>query len=122
MSIKLIVRDVVWVAIKGVIPDENGKPERFEFRLKCRRLVTDELKNLAQKYPLAAKNGKEEIESVDIAACMMDVAQDWDGVHDDMGNAVAFSASALERLFDTVGLAGIAFNAYLPLIQAKEKN
>ena len=111
MSFKLIVRNTVSVPVKGVISDEAGKPERFEFRLQCRRMGADDLKATISK--------DSERSVIDF---MADVVQGWSGVMDDSGAAVPFDDDAARRLFDIAGVANLAFSSYLAENGAKEKN
>ncbi len=111
MSFKLIVRNTVSVPVKGVISDDAGKPERFEFRLQCRRMGADDLKG--------AINKDSEKSVIDF---MADVIEGWSGVQDDMGAAVPFGDEAARRLLDIPGVANLAFTSYLSENGAKEKN
>jgi len=111
MSFKLIVRDSVSVNVKGLIADESGKSDRFEFRLQCRRMGADALKTSI----------KTDVEK-SVIEFMQDVVEGWSGVVDDNGAVIEFSDDAARRLLDIPGVANIAFTAYLAENGAKEKN
>ena len=38
MAFKLVKRNKLAVKVKGTLPDDNGKPINFDFKLHCNRL------------------------------------------------------------------------------------
>jgi len=110
MAFKLVQRNSCQVPVKGVLKDDDGKLERFEFTLTCRRLGASELK--------AALDDKER----SVVDFVHGLAEGWSGVTDADGNDVRFSQEALNRLLDTPGVARLAFDSYLVEQAAKEKN
>lgn len=111
MAFKLIARNSVNVPVKGVLSDDAGQPERFEFTLQCRRLGADALRD-------KLKNGGER----SVKSFMQDVAEGWRGVQGADGQPLPFTDDNLDALLDTPGLAQLAFEAYLQEQAAKAKN
>lgn len=107
---KLIERNTVSVPVKGVITDDSGKPERFEFSLLCRRLGADALSERLKEPDRSVK------------AFMQEVAEGWRGVADAEGQPLAFNEANLEALLETPGMAHLAFQSYLQEQAAKAKN
>jgi hypothetical protein len=111
MAFKLMMRNSVVVPLKGELKDDNGKPERFEFALVCRRMGADELRE-------TLKDGQRTMKAV-----MLDVTEGWRNVLDADGQTpVPFATEPLDQLLDTPGLAQLAFEAYLKEQAAHAKN
>lgn len=112
MSFRLVISDTVAVPVAGAIPDANGRPVPFTFSLVCRRMPARELR--------AAIESNE----ATVAEFVTSVVQGWSGLQDDAGQALPFSPAALEQLLDIVGMAGIAFSAYVQAcgVKGREKN
>lgn len=110
MAINLIVSNHVGISVKGVIDDEDGKPNPFAFFLKCKRLKSAELK--------VSLDDKETA----IADFLEAVVVGWKNVKDAGGVDAEFSTEALRQLLELPGVARMAFIAYLASVGAKEKN
>lgn len=112
MSFRLVISDTVAVPVAGSIPDATGRAAPFSFTLTCRRLPASELR--------AAIEANE----ATVPEFVTSVVQGWSGLQDEAGQALPFSAAALEQLLDIVGMAGVAFAAYVQACGAKgrEKN
>lgn len=111
MAFKLIARDIVQVPVKGVLANETGKAEPFDFSLTCRRLGADAMRD-------QLKAGGER----SLKEFMAPLVQGWRGVLDAQGNAVDFNPDALDALLDTPGLAALVFESYAKEQAAREKN
>ena len=109
MTFRLSVSNTVSVPVAGSIPDENGRPAPFSFNLTCRRLPASELKDSVQSTEAT------------VPEFLASVVQGWSGLQDDAGQPLPYSREALDRLFDIVGMAGVAFAAYLQACGAKGK-
>ena len=110
MGLKLVERNVVNVKVEGTLADDNGKPDRFDFTLQCKRMGADALKDALTDQQTLTK------------VFMADVTIGWKGVTDADGNQVGFDSAALNQLLDIPGMAGLAFNAYLEQQAVKAKN
>lgn len=111
MSIKLSVSDKCTVRVKGTIPAGNGTPQPFDFTLICDRIDADELRALHESNEI-------------LADVMVSRTRGWEHVLDEQDAPVQFSEAGLRQLLKIVGLAGLAFNAYVLACGAKgrEKN
>lgn len=112
MSFRLVVSDTITVPVAGRLPDAAGKMQPFSFSLKARRLPASELK--------AAVDTSE----VTVPEFLGGLVHGWNGVLDEEGRELPFSQEALGQLFEIVGMAGLAFGAYIEACGArgKEKN
>lgn len=111
MAFKLVQRNTCIVPVQGVISDDNGKPERFEFSLLCRRLSSTEIK-------AATENLKDR----SLSDFLCDVVEGWRNVFDAEGQPVPFHAEAFEHLMDVPGVAVLAVESYFREVGAKAKN
>lgn len=109
MSFRLVVSDTVAVPVAGSLQDANGRPAPFSFSLVCRRLPASELR--------AAIDANE----ATVPEFLASVVQGWNGLQDEAGQALPFSPAALEQLLDIVGMASVAFGAYVQACGAKGK-
>lgn len=109
MALKLIKRNKLAVTVKGTLPDENGKPEHFDFKLHCERLSQDEIDDVRQE------NGG-------VKAFIRRVAQGWETVLDESGKAVQFSADGLDELIDYAGMPMLILRCYMEQVGAAAKN
>lgn len=112
MSFKLVISDTVTVPVKGTIPNAAGAPQAFSYSLVCERLKADTLR--------AMMDANERT----VPEFLAGVVSDWAGVLDDDGQPLPFNHDGLAALFNIVGMAGVAFAAYLEACGArgKEKN
>jgi hypothetical protein len=110
MAFKLVKRNKIAVAVKGALPDENGKAVSFDFKLHCRRLGQDEI-DVAVKD----KNGE-------VKKFIRDVAEGWEGVLDEDGIAQEFSPDQLDDMINNVGMPVLIMRAYLEQVAAVAKN
>lgn len=111
MAIKIVVANKVTFKVRGTINGEDGRPEPFDFKLKCERLEQDAFRDLLQE-----SNGQP------IADFLVSVAEDWDGVRDEDNKPVPFSEEALRQLCRIQGVAHVMFAAYVSESGAKPKN
>jgi hypothetical protein len=109
MAIKLVKRNKLAVTVKGTLPDENGKPEHFDFKLHCERLSQDEIDNVRQE------NGG-------VKAFIRRVVEGWDAVLDEAGQSVPFSTNGLEELIDYAGMPLLVLRCYMEQVGAAAKN
>ncbi|MEN9885770.1 MAG: hypothetical protein RL758_348 [Pseudomonadota bacterium] len=110
MTFKLVQRNSCKVPVRGVLKADDGKMEKFEFNLVCRRLGAAELKS--------ALDDKER----SVIDFVQSLAEGWSGVKDEDGNEIPFNQDALAQLLDVPGVARLAFDAYLVEQGAREKN
>lgn len=112
MSFKLSVSHTVLVPVEGHLPDDTGRKVPFSFRLVCKRLGAEQLK------------AQMEQSDATVPEFLAGVVSGWEGVQGDDGQAVPFSAAALQELMNIVGMAGVCFQAYFGACgaKAKEKN
>ena len=110
MSYVLVKRNKIAVTVKGTLPDENGKPVDFNFKLHCKRLNQDEIDN-------AMKSRKGEVKGF-----IRDVAQGWEGVLDEVGAPVPFSTEILDEQINEAGMPVLIMQAYLEQVSATAKN
>ena len=109
MSFRLVVSDTVAVPVAGSLQDANGRPSPFSYSLVCRRLPASELR--------AAIEANE----ATVPEFLASVVQGWNGLQDDSGQPLPYSPTALEQLLDIVGMASVAFSAYVQACGAKGK-
>lgn len=111
MAHKLVVRSKLPVQVKGTLKGEDGKPVEFDFVLKCKRLTQAEID--------AAMKNKDE----SVAQFVHKVAEDWEGVLDEQGQPMPFSADNLDALLNNdAGMQGVCFQSYLRDAGAVAKN
>jgi len=110
MALKLVKRNKIAVTVKGTLPDEDGKPIAFDFKLHCKRLTQDEIDS-------ALKNRKGEVKGF-----IREVAQGWEGVLDEVGAPVPFSAEILDEQLNEPGMPVLIMQAYLEQVSATAKN
>jgi len=110
MAFKLVKRNKIAVTLKGALPDEDGKPVAFDFKLHCKRLSQDEIDT-------AMKSRKGEVKGF-----IRDVAQGWEGVLDELGAPVTFSAEVLDEQLNEAGMPVLMMQAYLEQVSATAKN
>lgn len=112
MGYRLVVGNKVKVPVELNINDD-GENRKFKFFLKCKRLDTNEMKDLSNDGELLMSD------------FMRDVTEGWDGqklVVDENGNPADFSDEAFDLMLRTPGAAVIFYGAYLRECTAKEKN
>ncbi|MCV2365532.1 hypothetical protein LNV23_18950 [Paucibacter sp. DJ1R-11] len=111
MSIKLTVSPTVTVRVKGTVPASNGTAQPFDFTLICDRVDADELREINES-------------DARLADVLLPRTKGWEHVLDEHDAPVPFSPEAFKQLFRIVGLAGVAWVAYLQACGAKgrEKN
>ena len=112
MSIRLVVSNTVTVRIKGSMTNEHGTPEPFDFSLICDRMDSDELREVA---------GDSDTLLVDV---MAQRCKGWTHVLDEQRAPLPFSEELLRQLLKPVGMAGLAFQAYVKAcgVKGQEKN
>lgn len=107
MSFRLTVSDTVTVPVNGNMPDAAGKPARFSFTLKARRLSLSELRSLTEGDDRTAPQ------------FLLDNVIGWEGVLDEDGNQVPFARAALEQMLEILGMASLILGAYVEACGAK---
>ena len=107
---KLVKRNKIAVAVKGTLPDEDGKPVNFDFKLHCRRLNQDEID--------AAMKDK----SGDVKKFLRDIAEGWEGVLAEAGTVVEFSPEQFDEVINNVGMPVVIMRSYLEQVAAVAKN
>lgn len=112
MAFRLAISNTVTVPVEGHIPDAAGRKAPFSFRLICRRLPADELRNAI------------DANDATVPEFLGSVVTGWEGVQGDDGHDLTFTGEALRELLNIVGMAGVCFGAYLAACGArgKEKN
>jgi hypothetical protein len=111
MGIKIVIEDKVRFKVKGVIRDEAGIDQPFDFSLTCLRMDADQIK---------AKLSSDSDAS--IFDFLVDVVEDWAGVRGGDNALVPYSEDALRELCRIPGVAAVAFRTYLSEVGAREKN
>ncbi len=109
MVFRLIVSDTVAVAIKGSIPNAAGLAQPFNYSLVCERLTADALRDVLLDN------------EIKVTEFMTGLVRDWSGIQGADGQPLDFSPDGLAMLFNIVGMAGVAFQAYLEACGAKGK-
>ncbi|HEY0847396.1 MAG TPA: hypothetical protein VGE12_18650 [Noviherbaspirillum sp.] len=112
MAYKLVVANRVKVPIKLKL-DNAGESASFSFSLLCRRLDTDEIKDLSQSGEVL------------MSEFMKGVVEGWENqklVVDEDGNPADFNDDSLEVLLKTPGVAALSYAKYLEYCSAKAKN
>jgi hypothetical protein len=115
MNYKLVISDTVEVPVKFTVNDA-GKTSGFQFHLIAQRLPQEAFKALAEGDADRT-----------VGQFLADHVTGWRGqrlVVDDAGNPADFSPEAFACMLDLVGVAGLAFTAYIEACGArgKEKN
>jgi len=110
MAFKLVKRNKISVAVKGTLPDEEGKPVHFDFKLHCKRLSQDEIDSA-----IKSRTGE-------IKGFIREVAQGWEGVLDEVGAQVPFSEEILDEMINEPGIPVMIMQAYLEQVSATAKN
>lgn len=110
MAFKLVKRNKIAVAVKGTLPDDDGKPVKFDFKLHCKRLSQDEIDTVMKE-----KNG-------DVKSFIRNVAEGWDTVIDADGEPLPFSRDGLDELINTAGLPALIAREYMDQVSATAKN
>jgi hypothetical protein len=111
MAHKLVVRNKLPVQVKGTLKGEDGKPVEFDFVLKCKRLNQAEID--------AVMSNKAE----SVKQFLQAVADDWEGVLDEQGGALPFSAENFEDVLNNdPGMQSVCFQSYLRDVGAVVKN
>lgn len=108
MGLKIDVPSRVKVIVRGTFKDEGGADQPFDFNLLCRRMSADQLKK-------SLDNSK-----TSVTDFMLEVIEDWQGVHDADDLPIAFTKAAWRKLCQIHGAALVAFRAYLAQTTAKE--
>lgn len=108
MSFRLIVSNTVTIPVSGSMPDAAGKPSRFSFTLRAKRLSLSELRTMTDG-----------VDDRTAPQFLLDNVQGWDNVLDDDGNLVPFSRDALEQMLEILGMAGLILSAYVEACGAK---
>lgn len=111
MAIKIVVSNKVKFKVKGVIRDENGIDQPFDFSLLCTRLDADQITSKLKSDT-----------SDSIVDFMADVVEDWTGVKDAEDAALPYNEATFRQLCKLPGVAGVAFRAYMQEVGAREKN
>lgn len=114
MTFKLVKRDRMPVEIKGHFLSMDGSKERFDCKLICNRIPQSEVDAYVKSFSDADRQS-----AVDF---MRDKVTGWQGVQDDAGVDVPFSADALDEFLETPGVAVLAHSAYFDALGAKAKN
>jgi len=110
MAFKLVRLNKLPVHVKGEIPGEDGKPGSFDFKLHCKRLGQGEI-------DVVMVDRKGEVKDF-----VRSVAEGWDGVLDESGEAVPFSRENLDEMLDNAGLPMVIMHTYLAQVAATAKN
>ncbi len=112
MAFKLAISNTVTVPVEGHIPDAAGRKAPFSFRLVCRRLPADELRQAI------------DANDATVPEFLAGVVTGWEGVQGDDGHELTYTGDGLRELLNIVGMAGVCFQAYLSACGArgKEKN
>lgn len=108
MAIKITVSDTVLTRVEGAIVNAEGTSEPFDFKLACRRLDTDALRERVDA-------------NIGWAVLVKEVAVGWKGVKGAEGE-LEFSEANLAQLLAIPGIAMLAANAYVRDCGAKAKN
>ena len=109
MAYKFVKRNKIAVEVKGTLPDENGKPVKFDFKLFCKRKTSDEIEAVMKDRNSEVKN------------FVRDVAEGWDVLGED-NEPLLFSPENLNDVLNDVGMPTVIMQAYLSQIAATAKN
>lgn len=109
---KLTQSPTFWEQVRAEVVDEQGKRTEARFQMKFHRKTADELRELADQVV------EQQLTDLHMLRAL---CADWEGVADDQGEVLAFSAKGLEQLFQYgFGPAILAaFRAGLPKARAK---
>lgn len=103
--IQLHIGNTVGFTVKGSYCNEEGKPQKFAFMLKAKRLLQEEMSQFF------AKDGKNSETSV--TDFLQGIVQGWSGVQDEQGQPAPFSAEALAQLLALPGMPSLILSAYV---------
>ncbi|MEY5100685.1 MAG: Phage tail assembly chaperone [Pseudomonadota bacterium] len=111
MSIKITVSNLVTFKVAGVDVTETGASEAFDFRVTARRLTSSEFVAAMER---ADRNVQQFVQEIVVG---------WDGVVDDEGKPVPFSADAFGQLLERrMRLAPMILRVYSDEAGGREKN
>lgn len=109
MAFKLVKRNKIAVNIKGTLPDEDGKPVPFDYKLHCERLGQDEIDAVRTS-------------DSSIKAFIRRVAQGWENIQDESGQPISFAPENLDAVIDTAGMPMLFLRSYMEQVAATAKN
>lgn len=98
------------VKVKGILPDEEGKPIKFDFTLHCKRKTQDEIDDIMKDKKSAVKE------------FVREVVEGWDDVLEEDGIAASFSRERLDEQLNHPGLPLLIMHSYLEQVSATAKN
>jgi hypothetical protein len=110
---KLTKSPTFWMTVAGDEQAESGRRVEFKFELKVKRITFPELTDLLKA---AADEGRSDFEAIN------DLVLDWRGIGNDDGEAMPYSAEALQDLMAVIGGAPIIRALIKAMPKAKEKN
>lgn len=109
MALKFKIGNVSTFKVSGVLNDEEGNPEAFDFKLTCHRHQVDQVKKMINA-------------DGDMVDFLEKVIISWTGVKNEDGSSVPYSAEALREVCKTTGMAALIYNTYLLESGARAKN
>ena len=110
MTVLIEVDDVVRVPVEGQLVDKSGQRVDFSFKIDMRRLTQDE-------FDAELSNP-----GIDTKTLVTREACGWDGVLNRDGDAVPFSAEALQRFLRIPGMTNMVWVAYASHAGVQAKN
>lgn len=116
MAFKLVKRDRMLVPVKGFFVNTEGGKDHFDCKLVCNRIPQSEVDSYVKRF---ADEPSERPSSLDF---LRDNVVGWQGVQDESGVDVPFTAEALDAFLETPGMAVLAHSAYFDAVGAKAKN
>lgn len=124
MPIKITLRDAVGFKVKGVVNDETGTPQDFEFFLTAKRLKAGELDDAIKRLeqPVTVQGEAPSQPYTRATELLADVITGWQGVRAEDDTPMPYSADALRTLCELPGLPMLIVSAYFGEVAARAKN
>jgi hypothetical protein len=110
MAFKIVKRNKLRVPVKGTIPDDDGKPVKFDFVLLCKRLNQSQIDAVMED------------EKAPVADFLHQVTEAWEGVLEESGEPMQFTAPNFDAVLEQPAMRAICFAAYLREVGATAKN
>lgn len=117
MAISIVVSDIVRFKVAGLINDEHGVPQPFDFKLTAQRIKDIEVVQSHWRVLLANTEN-----ATQVADALLPYMKGWSGVKDEGGQDLPFTEESFRALMRLPGLALLTNSAFLRECGAKEKN
>lgn len=117
---KMVEQRKVWWPVVWDAPVDFGKTQSVKIEMRFVLIGPDDAEAIVQAaLALDNEEGSDRPMSDRKAEALKDLIDDWKGVGDDEGNAVAFDADALARFFRMPGTFMPVLNSYVACANGK---